>query len=301
LLAVLDASSPSSLHLVSSMPLTVSALALKGTTLYAGTYVGATTQLKVFDVSTPAAPALVQTLTPLEPGFYIYRMQVQDNLLLVAAGSAGLLIYDISRPSAPVLLSHYVVPDVFISDVTVDGNLALAAAQKRGGLLVFDISSPWAPALLSHTLLTADPSSENNANQACTVAVRDKIAYLGTCQGSRIYGYDYRNPNYPRVVSSVGAFPKTVLMDIGEFVPVIFPFPTFINKFHFVGTDLYLAGRMYEASLAQMDFSRPRNAINLWSLPDQSVNPDTNLKLASPRGKRAAPDAAPRFNMRSRL
>ncbi len=290
-LTVLDISTPSAPRPVTSIPVNVRSEALKGTTLYAATWSvdSAPAQLKVFDVSAPATPQLMQTLTPLTTPENIIDMQVHGNLLLLAAERRDdggwehgiLIIYDVSQPNAPVLLSRYPLFSwedrnyLGAEDVAADGNLAFVAGYL-GGLAIIDISNPAAPVLVSRTELGDSGSLSQDYNRASAVTVHDAIVYVGT-YGSRLYGYDYRNPANPRLVAAVADFTGSVWYGEDEYAVRVATFPA---SMLFLGSDLYVAGFMWDSSLAQMNFSRPRNMIQPLDLYLDMVAPSSSMPRA---------------------
>ena len=102
-------------------------------------YVIQSGNIRVFDISNPAAPIVGNQLDT--PG-QAQRLVVADGRLLVADGIGGVHIYDLGNPTSPALLGTYAtVPDE-ARIVRVDGHHAFVAAN---GLHVVDLSNPTAP------------------------------------------------------------------------------------------------------------------------------------------------------------
>lgn len=100
-----NAATPSLTH-VKTLPVAdvgpASAVAFSGN--YA--YVAASSQgVKIVDISAPASAAVTSTI-PAHSGYDVYDVYVQGSRLYVRANT-GLEVYDISTPSAPVLVGDY--------------------------------------------------------------------------------------------------------------------------------------------------------------------------------------------------
>ncbi|MDY0190755.1 MAG: hypothetical protein RBR22_08480 [Desulfuromonas sp.] len=87
-----------------------------------------------YDLQDPAHPILKSVL---QLKAITWRLAIADNKLFVAAGKSGLFIIDISKPSAPAVISTH--PDYIVSDVEVKDNIAILATAKHG-LVFIDIS-----------------------------------------------------------------------------------------------------------------------------------------------------------------
>ena len=116
-------------------------------------------RLIVYDITNPARPS---QLTSINLSGLAIEFAVSGNLLLVADSTAGLLVYNITTPTSPALLSQ-TMPSSSVTDVTVDGTLALLAAWD-GGLVVLDLTNPSAPQVLGQAKLdTIDPFATNQS------------------------------------------------------------------------------------------------------------------------------------------
>ncbi|MFO1317985.1 MAG: Ig-like domain-containing protein [Burkholderiales bacterium] len=97
--------------------------------------------------------------------------------LMVAAGTAGVGIVDVSSPATPRAVSNLRLAGSAV-DVAVDAALRVAAvASQQGGLHLIDVSQPLAPRLVRTVALNAT-----------SVEVFEGIAYVVT--GSEIRSYD---------------------------------------------------------------------------------------------------------------
>jgi hypothetical protein len=199
-LLVLDVSTPSSPAKVASLALPTSSMALVGNVLYDGT---TDQRLVVINVANPAAP--VAGATTSLAGFPV-TMRANGSLLFIAADSAGLLTYSIANPVAPAFLSQF-KPSSAVEGVAVDGNLALLAATD-GGFVIVNMTNPSVPGLAGQFPLGtlgcfADLDPADGAPGLISISLNNGIAYVGsTNMYARVFGFDYRQPAHPRVVSA---------------------------------------------------------------------------------------------------
>jgi hypothetical protein len=108
----------------------VTQVRLLDTLLFAGTRYG----VELYNVANPTSPARLASIqTPLN------AFDVRETLLCVA-GPDTFSVYDISVPSAPLRLGHYLESG---ADVSIAGQAAYLA--DVGGLRVVDISNPVSP------------------------------------------------------------------------------------------------------------------------------------------------------------
>jgi hypothetical protein len=94
-------------------------------------------ELRVFDISNPAAPNQVGMLEYKGPG----KTAVQGNYAYIADPSKGVIIADISQPTSPRHITTYEMSGA--NDLFVDGNYLYLAANA--GLVILDITVPALP------------------------------------------------------------------------------------------------------------------------------------------------------------
>jgi len=277
-LVVLDISNPSSPVKITALPTPSSSLAVAGNVLYDGT---TDNRLVVFDITNPKNPAQLNQMNL--PDFPV-NMTVAGNLLLVADNTAGLLTFSIAVPSSPVSLSQFQAPgSSATNDVAMDGNDALVAATD-GGLVIVDLSTPSKPNLVSQINLSTvacmnacDVSAGPPA--AVSIGVNNGIAYVGgvgTIYGM-VFGFDYRVPAYPRLVSSMGyggALDEEVL------------------NFGFYQTQMFVGGFIGAVAARQVDISQPRNVINLYYPGFSSGSGQLKIRGGGPRATSFHPKVA---------
>jgi hypothetical protein len=245
----LDVSNPASPSQLSSLPVgATTSLARSGTALYLGTL---DKHLVVFDISQPASP--VQGASILLPGV-ADRIGISGNVLLVADDMGGLLLFNIAKPANPVLLAQAAMPGA-VADIAVDGNLALLASADAG-LLIVDITNPANPVLVGQAKLDLPQifGGRGKPVLATTVAVHDSIAYIGALQNNAtLFGFDYRQPAHPRLVSvssyATGTDDSLLTLSVA-------------------GNSLFVGGSLEDRNpVFQTDLTQPRNVINTALLP----------------------------------
>lgn len=107
--------------------------------------------------------------------------------VLVAGGTYGLQLYNVTNPSSPFLANYYDTPG-FCWDVYVDNGIAYVA-DYTGGMSVFDVSQPIAIIPLSQV-----DCVENNATSVVTM---NNMVYVGLREG-RIQMFDISHPTVPQ-------------------------------------------------------------------------------------------------------
>jgi hypothetical protein len=260
-LKVVNASNPQSPAEIGSVAIPVNALALSGNTLFVGTGDG---RLVVFDVSTPAAPKQIASVTMPLPS----TIRLSGTLLLVAAAQSGMLVFDVSNPSAPVMLSQF-VPSVSapVWDVASLGGSAVMLAADSSGIVTVDISNPSNPKQLYQQplpYLTAFPPDDEAVTgilPAFSLAMQNGLTYVGGTSAVML-AFDATVPAVPRLMA------LNVLGNVDDTVTAITP----------SGSSLFLS---VEGTVVRMDNSVSQNSIELYyppaalSLP-YSINGEDN-------------------------
>ena len=118
-----------------------------------------------FDVSNPTQPRWLGGLEDNLQNFY--APAISGNYAYVAAGAAGLLIFDISVRSSPVLVATFDTPG-WAWGVAVSGGYAYVADGSQG-VTVLNVSDPRTPAWVS---------AVDTAGNALHVAVNGNFAYV---------------------------------------------------------------------------------------------------------------------------
>jgi len=197
-LIVYDISAPTRPVEVMVVPAPAYSLALGGSYLYAGSNFGESKALVVYDISNPAVPRQISTCPLTE---FAYGITVGQGWLAVALGNAGLSIYSLDNPAAPVRLTHL---SGISWDVAANRNLLYAAAG-RAGLRIYDVAAPQSPAVLSITRLDIGTEELTRWFPSALTLSFDARGMVWVCspREGRVYGLDVREPRHPRHVAQV--------------------------------------------------------------------------------------------------
>jgi hypothetical protein len=97
----------------------------------------------ILDIADPSAPILLSKYCPSESAStgQVRDVDVSENLALVAVGSEGLQVVDISRPAHPILVGSY--RDCEAWDIAVLDSLAFVSCSEE--LLVLNVADPHSP------------------------------------------------------------------------------------------------------------------------------------------------------------
>jgi len=250
-LLVLNVTDPSAPVTVAELPFAVSALALSGSRLFVGTL---NERLVVLDVSNPLAPTVTANVDL--PGFPNH-IQLAGNVAFIAAHTAGLLAYDVSK-AAPALLSNFSVSSA-VDDVAVDGTIALLASFEAG-LVIVDVSDPTKPHAIGRAPLSRITQSDT---YAISVGIHQQIAWVGAAEAGVVYGFDYQQPAHPRLVSLVGCGSQ---LDAE------------VDNFSFFGSDMFVGGGLNTSTLRRYDVRQPRNVLNLY--PTETFEQGARLAIS---------------------
>lgn len=245
-----DVTVPATPRLLTRIALPAAAIAKVGTWLFAATVrPDGSPVLAAVDVSTFAAP-VVSDLVVL-PGLPV-KMAAAGSLLYAAADSDGLLVIDVSSPTAALVLAQW-KPVPFVEDAALDQTTAFIAAAERG-LLIADVGTPSAPVAVSEMPLPR--ISPGASNRAISLALRRGLVYVGSQGDSgRVFAVDPSNATHPRVVArSRGA---GLLSD------------SFVASFSFFGDEVFYAGWNDDGfgttePGVQANDSQPRNVVLLY-------------------------------------
>ena len=148
------------------------------------------TNMLVIDVSNPASPQAVDTFSWSVRGEWLWGLDLDSNLLLVASSPPGLKVVDIQNAVAPRARGS-VFTGGNAHSVAALGRYALLA-DGPAGLQVIDLVNPDSP-LRVGGYLTDSP--------ALTVAVSGTYAYVATAYGGVVV-LDVSVPLNPRHVGS---------------------------------------------------------------------------------------------------
>lgn len=202
---VIDVSNPSAPALAARVPNDSSAAALDLALDGNRAYVATDYELKIFDVSNPAAPKLLGKRN-LGVGFFSYRDAVAYSAGYVFLHGFGsyFQVVDVRNPADPRIVKSALFPGSVSSgaDLLADGN-RLFVADGTGGLRIFDIADPAAPQPISNHIV---------ATEIRSVQLTASLAYAANAFGE-ILVIDCASPNNPRVIARVPTlFPPRFLV-----------------------------------------------------------------------------------------
>ncbi|MFH0873497.1 MAG: hypothetical protein V1846_01505 [Candidatus Komeilibacteria bacterium] len=165
-----------------------------------------TTALDVINVTNPASPQFVRTVTVGASAYGVVKTIASGSILYVLT-SSGLYSFDISRPDNPLAISSIAQGG---KDLFIQGKYAYVARDSSGFRIV-DISNPAG--------LTLSGSYTVSSHQATKVIVRDKIAYV--LFDSAIYALDVSNPASPTLIkTSAGLSQAKNMVLVGNYLYV---------------------------------------------------------------------------------
>jgi hypothetical protein len=125
-------------------------------------------------------------------GYEYWDVRVQGDIAYVAAGSDGLLTFNVSDPANPVLLDQLDIGGVF-RKLDVQGHLAFVA-DYGSGFRVFDVSDP----------TDIKFTDSRGLAYATDVCVAGEVAYIADGPNG-VYIYNVSNPyNIPAPITSIG-------------------------------------------------------------------------------------------------
>jgi hypothetical protein len=143
--------------------------------------------IEIFDVTDPATPVLIETLT--FPGA-VRSMFVRDSLLYFGVFGSGLRIYDAGNPASPSPLGSVSIPGD-LQDVFLEGNRAYLA-NGSGGVRIVDVSDPRQPEMVG---------GFNTSGTAWGVFSRDAVLYVANKSDLRVY--NVLDPQQPELLTRI--------------------------------------------------------------------------------------------------
>lgn len=141
---IADPTAPTEIGYLGGPPLL--AIETNGTIVYTigGDFDGLT--LRVNDVSDPSSPTLISSTALAGSRTLLSGMEIIGNLVYIANSDAGLVVYDVSDPLAPLLVGALDTQGVTY-DLQVHGGIAYLA-DGEDGLKAIDVSVPSSPVLI---------------------------------------------------------------------------------------------------------------------------------------------------------
>ncbi|MEM7030871.1 MAG: hypothetical protein AAF629_15000 [Chloroflexota bacterium] len=159
--------------------------------------------LHIFDISNLTNPISISSILVSDniTNAGIYDIALTANVVLVANGTLGVQIIDVSNPISPTIISQIDTPGharkMVISDTLV------FVADGSAGLQIIDISDILTPTITGH-------SAQNTASD---IVIANHYAYLG---GKELGIFDIANPVSPTLVSTYSTDFPTRLIAAGD-------------------------------------------------------------------------------------
>ena len=162
---------------------------VSGTHLYLGTDSG----LEIHNISQPSAPSLVHSMAL--PGL-VGGVVVQGNYAYLATTLVGLLVVDVSTPSAPVTLGTFTFPETedsyySVTSLLVRNGYAYISTNETG-IRIVNVAVPQVPVEVG---AVPDPSSSFGA------ATSGQYLFVG--RGDALQILDLLVPQSPTLISQV--------------------------------------------------------------------------------------------------
>jgi hypothetical protein len=231
----------------------------------------------------------------INPSAELNACAVSGTYLYVAAGDAGLRIYDVgSNPDSPSLLGTLGQLDASANDVLVDGSYAYVCA---GRLYVVDVSTPASPALAGAVSLThggygqmaksgqyvfaggyydngisvVDVSTPTAPREVGTYAMSTERAYSVVASGTHLYVGAYDGSSYASTIRILSVATPTNLSLVGSLAMPGTYSPVY--GLQLVGSTLYAA--LNSEGLYIIDVSNPASPVTVGSLksrPNQAMS-----------------------------
>ena len=165
-------------------------------------------ELRIYDVSTPAAPVLLGTTSVRREA---QRVVAGGDGLAFVGHDEGFEVLDVADPAAPRRLGEYRSPWWAARDFEVRGRRLYVAAQQWAGVEIFDLADPASPRRLGGSGSHGDTDA---------VAVAGRLAFAAT-EGSGLRVLDVGDPRRP--------------VELG-----VYPTPAFANRLDLAGRTVLL-------------------------------------------------------------
>ena len=198
LLQIYDVSDPSAPAFVGSVqvPLYGFGLWVSGQYAYVISYVGVSSisTLDVVDVSNPVLPTVVGSTDTGTAGLNVADIKVVGKYAYVAGQSDGqseILVFDISNPASPYLLSGLPVLHS-PQGLDVEGSYLYETFYDQNSLNIYDISNPASFSQVGTASLIGTCKPQD-------VTVEGTTAYVACYTNSSVGVVDVSNPTSPRV------------------------------------------------------------------------------------------------------
>ncbi|TRU22914.1 MAG: hypothetical protein EWV81_17410 [Microcystis aeruginosa Ma_SC_T_19800800_S464] len=165
-----------------------------GNYAYLADFSSTTADLKIVNISTPAAPVLVGQSNATN---VISDVDFSNGYVYAADGTSGLRVIDVSNPSSPNLKSTYNSPGD-AQDVKIVGNYAYVADGKSG-LQIVNISNPNSPVIQGNAPAPDDVTGVKGSVSGVDIVGNYAyiISYLRQSGFGELQIFNISNPNSP--------------------------------------------------------------------------------------------------------
>jgi choice-of-anchor B domain-containing protein len=230
--------------------------------------------VEVFDLTTPAAPVWLSTITPPMGNYGFpgsaHEIVVWGNLCISTWLSGGFTIHDVSNPAAPQLLSYQQYGSAYTYHAwpTDDGlHLCTTDANQSLGLKIWDISNPSQPFQVGTWTGSSSARMHN-------VMIEGDLAYISYFQdGLRVV--DISNRSNPRQIASFDTDPASSSSAVtGSYG--IYPFNNEIYLTH-SSNGLYVLGLADQVQITSAFWSRSARTLTVYAT--SSLSPFAELEL----------------------
>lgn len=203
--------------------------------------------IEIFDLTTPNNPVSVFNYDLIDQHL---GLKIKDQYAYVADDDNGLIIYDISDPSAPQMIRHL---DLGLAvDVSIEGNYAFVYTEAPGRIKMVDISDP-----TNASLVYDFPSVTSPGARRRDVAIKDGRLYIANdTLGLQIYNIS--NPASPSLSKTYS----------GTF-----------QQIEIVNNLAYVLSSTSSGLLEILDLTNPTNPVQLGSVA-ANVGNTVKLKVA---------------------
>lgn len=176
-------------------------------------YVTNLLEMKVFDISTPSAPASVATIAK---GLGSSSIAVAGQYAYVVNhDSSSMKVFDISAPSNGDLPIAKIATGNYPTSVAVSGQYACVVHESSNNMMVFDISAPSNGDLPIATIATGD--------HPLAVAISGQHAYVANSNDQNMMIFDISAPSdgdLPIATVATGINPASIAVS-GQFAYVV--------------------------------------------------------------------------------
>lgn len=113
--------------------------------LYIGEINSTNSVMKIIDITEPVNPTIVNEIIEVSN---IFGFQVIEDILYIGSATEGILIYNLTNPAQPLLLSQYDSDISLIGGLSVVDDYLFTVDFTQKKLKVINVSNPYSPVLI---------------------------------------------------------------------------------------------------------------------------------------------------------